>query len=59
VTSNGVPQGGVVLAGCALRLQSGPPGFVGGIATSATVVNLGAPGFQTGSFWTLRVYSSN
>jgi hypothetical protein len=27
-TSNGVPQERVVLAGCALRLQTGPPGFV-------------------------------
>jgi hypothetical protein len=59
VTSNGVPQAGVVLAGCALRLQTGPDGFVGGIASSASVALLGpVPGFQTGSFWTLRVYSS-
>jgi hypothetical protein len=58
-TSNGVPQAGVLLAGCALRLQTGPPGFVGGIATSASVVTLGAvPGFQTGSFWTMRAYST-
>jgi hypothetical protein len=58
-TSNGVPKAGVVLAGCALRLQTGPPGFAGGIATSASVVLLDrVPGFQTGSFWTLRVYSS-
>jgi hypothetical protein len=60
VTSVGVPQAGVVLAGCALRLQTGPDGFVGGIASSASAVLLGAvPGFNTGSFWTLRVYSSN
>jgi hypothetical protein len=59
-TSIGVPQAGVVIAGCALRLQTGPDGFVGGIATSASVVLLGpVPGFHTGSFWTLRVYSSN
>lgn len=59
-TSVGVPQAGVVLAGSALRLQTGPDGFVGGIATSASVVLLGpVPGFHTGSFWTLRVYSSN
>jgi hypothetical protein len=58
-TSNGVPQAGVVLAGCALRLQTGPPGFVGGVATSATVLTLGpVPGVETGSFWTVRAYSS-
>jgi hypothetical protein len=60
VTSNGVPQGGVVLAGCALRLHDGPDGFVGGIAASASILTLGpVPGFETGSFWTLRVYSSD
>jgi hypothetical protein len=59
-TSNGDPlPTNVVLAGCALRLQTGPPGFVGGIVTSASVVLLGqVPGFQTGSFWTVRAYSS-
>jgi hypothetical protein len=59
VTSNGVPQAGVVLAGCALRLLTGPEGFVGGIGTSASVLALPGSGFETGSFWTLRVYSSN
>jgi hypothetical protein len=59
VTSNGIPQAGVVLAGCALRLQARPAGFVGGVAASASVLTLGTiPGFETGSFWTLRVYSS-
>src|SRR5262245_23711470 len=59
-TSVGVPQAGVVLAGSALRLQTGPDGFVGGIASTASGVVLGTvPGFHTGSFWTLRVYSSN
>lgn len=59
VTSNGVPQAGVVLAGCALRVQMGPEGFVGGVAASASVLTLGTiPGFATGSFWTLRIYSS-
>ena len=59
-TSNGAPlPTGVVLAGCALRLKTGPPAFVGGIATSASVLTLGTvPGFQTGSFWTVRVYST-
>jgi hypothetical protein len=59
-TSVDVPKAGVVLAGSAVRLQTGPDGFVGGIATSASVVLLGpVPGFHTGSFWTLRVYSSD
>jgi hypothetical protein len=59
-TSVGVPESGVVLASAAVRLQTGPDGFAGGIATSASVVLLSpVPGFHTGSFWTLRVYSSN
>jgi hypothetical protein len=59
-TSVGAPKGGVVLLGAALRLKTGPDGFVGGIATSASLVLL-APvqGLHTGSFWTLRVYSSS
>jgi hypothetical protein len=60
VTSNGVPQPGVILAGCALRLLTGPAGFVGGSATSASLVTFGPiPGFHTGSFWTLRVFASS
>lgn len=36
-----------MLAGFALRLQTGPDGFMGGIATSASVVLLGpVPGFH-------------
>jgi hypothetical protein len=59
VRSNGIPQAGVVLAGCALRLQAGPAGFVGGVASSASVLTLGAiQGFETGSLWMLRVYST-
>jgi hypothetical protein len=57
-TSNGVPQPGIVLVGCALRLNSGPDGFVGGIATSASLSNLGSvPGYKTGSFFSVRVFS--
>jgi hypothetical protein len=60
-TSNGNPlPDGVALVGCALRLQTGPPDFVGGIATSASVLLTDGPvdGFETGSFWTVRVYSN-
>jgi hypothetical protein len=58
VTSVGVPNGAVLL-GSALRLNTGPDGFLGGNVTSAGLVLLGpVPGFHTGSFWTLRVYSS-
>lgn len=55
--SNEVPQRGVVLTGCALKLTEFPAGYVGGFATSASVFNpLGLPGFNTGSYWTLRVF---
>jgi hypothetical protein len=59
-TSNGVPEAGIVLLGCALRLNSGPDGFVGGIATSASLSNLGSvPGYKTGSFFSVRVFSTD
>lgn len=57
VTSNDVPVQGVVLAGCSLRLVGGPPGLVGGAATSASVFDPSAQlGGGTGSLWTLRAY---
>ncbi|MBX5480641.1 MAG: hypothetical protein IRZ16_02155 [Myxococcaceae bacterium] len=57
IVSNSVPQAGVVLAGCALKVLSGPAGTVGGTITSNTVFNpLGLPGFDTGSYWTLLSY---
>jgi hypothetical protein len=53
-----VPARGILLVGCALAIVSGPPGFVGGIATSASVFNpRSIPGFGTGSVWTLHVYT--
>ena len=56
-TSNDVPQPGLILAGCALDVIDAPPGFVGGNATSNSTFNpLGLPGFDTGSFWTLRLF---
>ena len=57
VTSADVPEEGVVLAGCALRVVSGPPGCTGGAAASLSIFNpAGKPGAGTGSFWTLRAY---
>ncbi len=57
LTSNNVPKGGVVLAGCALNVISAPPGTVGGILASASVLNpFKLSGFNTGSMWTLHVY---
>lgn len=59
VVSNNVPRPGIVLAGCALRVTQGPAGFLGGIATSMSIFNpLGLPGAGTGSFWTLRAYTT-
>ncbi len=55
--SNAVPRPGLVLIGCALKLTELPAGYVGGLATSASVFNpAGLPGFNTGSLWTLRVF---
>lgn len=59
VITNNVPQPGVVLAGCALRVLQGPEGFLGGAATSMSIFNpRGLEGAGTGSFWTLRVYTA-
>ncbi|MEW5742356.1 MAG: hypothetical protein AB1938_25790 [Myxococcota bacterium] len=57
VSSNSVPQPFIILAGCTLKLVSGPPGTLGGLVTSASLFNpLGRPGFATGSLWTLHEY---
>jgi hypothetical protein len=57
--SNAVPQPGVVLAGCALKLTEFPTGYSGGFATSASLFNpRGLTGYNTGSFWTLRLFES-
>jgi hypothetical protein len=59
VITNNVPQPGVVLAGCALRVLQGPEGFIGGAATSMSIFNpRGLAGAGTGSFWTLRAYTA-
>lgn len=60
VITNNVPRPGVVLAGCALRVTRGPEGFLGGAATSMSIFNpLRLQGAGTGSFWTLRAYTTN
>jgi hypothetical protein len=59
IASNDVPQRGLVLAGCALRLTAFPKGVLGGVATSLSTFNASAlPGFSTGSWWTLQYYRS-
>ena len=59
VVSNDVPRPGIALAGCALRVTQGPAGFLGGIATSMSIFNpLRLQGAGTGSFWTLRAYTT-
>jgi hypothetical protein len=60
LTSNTVPKGGVVLAGCALRIIDGPPGTLGGVVSSASVFNpFRLTGFNTGSLWTMHVYDDS
>ena len=59
VTSNTVPVDGLVLTGCTLEVYSDPAeNILGGIATSNSVFNpFSIPGFQTGSFWTVHLYT--
>lgn len=57
--SNSVPRAGVVLAGCTLKLTQFPARYVGGFATSSSIFNpFGLPGYNTGSYWTLRAFES-
>jgi len=57
--SNQVPRAGVVLSGCSLKLTEFPRGYVGGFATSSSVFNpFGITGFNTGSYWTLRLFEA-
>jgi len=60
IVSVTVPTTGIMLAGCALKIVSAPPGVVGGIASSASVFNpFSIPGFGTGSVWTLHLYTQD
>ena len=55
--SNDVPEPGLVLAGCHLRITEGPADMVGGVVTSLSVFNpRGLPGYNTGSEWTVQTY---
>jgi hypothetical protein len=57
VSSNDVPMPFIILAGCTLKLVSGPAGVVGGVATSSSLLNpLKRAGFGTGSTWTLHEF---
>ncbi|AGC49272.1 hypothetical protein MYSTI_08006 [Myxococcus stipitatus DSM 14675] len=57
VVSNDVPEAGLVLAGCALKLVEVPAGYLGGMVSSTSVFNpKKLPGYATGSYYTLTVY---
>jgi len=57
VSSNSVPQPFIILAGCTMKIVSGPSDSQGGLFTSASIFNpLRRPGFSTGSTWTLHEY---
>lgn len=57
LVSNDVPEKGLVLAGCSLKVVDAPPGVVGGLVSSASVFNPAkVKGHETGSYWTLFVY---
>jgi hypothetical protein len=60
ILSMNLPEPGVLLVGCALKMLEGPTGFVSGIATSASVFTVkDVPGFATGSVWTLHIYTKD
>ena len=53
-----MPVPRLILAGCSLRLVAAPEPIEGGIATSNSVFNpFRLPGFDTGSYWTIRGYT--
>lgn len=57
LVSNDVPVGGLVLAGCHLRVLNAPARYGGGAVASLSVFNpRRLPGFDTGSEWVLQVY---
>jgi len=59
VTSNDVPKGGLVLAGCHLAIVGAPQGVIGGAVASVSTFNpFRLQGFATGSFWTVQVYDA-
>ena len=57
IISNHVPEDGLVLAGCHLRIDGAPEGVTGGAVTSLTTFNpRKLDGFATGSYWTAQIY---
>jgi hypothetical protein len=57
IISNDVPQAGLVLAGCNLKLVAFPETVLGGAVTSVSTFNpFGLVGFATGSYWTAQIY---
>ena len=57
IVSNKVPQAGLVLAGCSLKLIAFPPNVIGGAVVSLSTFNpFRLAGFTTGSYWTVQVY---
>ena len=59
LSSNNVPQAGLVLAGCTLKIVSGPNGVLGGVITSASTFNPARlTGYSTGSMWTVQAYTT-
>jgi hypothetical protein len=57
VTSNNIPELGLVLAGCSLSLKDRASGADVGSAVSSSVFNpFRLPGYETGSYWTLKIY---
>jgi hypothetical protein len=59
IISNNVPESGLVLAGCNLKIDSAtaPAGVIGGAVTSVTTFNpFKLAGFATGSYWTAQIY---
>jgi hypothetical protein len=58
IIARDVPRAGVITAACALRLTSFPSGVLGGTATSISIFNpFRLPGFKTGSYWTLYLFT--
>lgn len=59
IVSNDVPKGGLVLAGCNLRLVTFPAGVAGGAVVSLSTFNpFRLQGFTTGSYWTVQIYDA-
>jgi len=59
IISNDVPQRGLVLAGCNLRVVGAPQGVLGGAVTSVSTFNpFRLQGFATGSYWTVQLYDA-